>query len=387
MIENRRDFIKLIVLASLAPYIASAATKKMEELVIIPNGSGGKVWVWNWSQNKLSEIDVPLGPIHSAMQMGPQQILLFEYFGRSILRYNLETHEQQKIELGENEFFIGHGALSPDGRFLLTVELTTIPHSIQTTSRIVVRDAKTLQKLHILYSSKDTLMHDLFFLQDNRLIFSRGNYVEPSVETKISFFNWNTATALGEISQEVILAGIYGNNVHFLALPNNRFLVLPIDQELIEKVALEKIVKTEKSFHERIAKIGNLLRYKPTPLFIFESDGAMTKLWSEKDQQMFLRNLSSCRLQTPGGDFTGVTHPAAHNFTIWKGEGFFKRINLGNGNSPGGIAYSQQKNELLVADLTNGLLHFFSVPEFEEKKSREIQLGNGSGAVHLLHLS
>ena len=59
--------------------------------------------------------------MHSAMQISRDEILFVEYLGHSILRYNLATGEQKKIELAGNEFFNGHALLSPDGQYLFTV--------------------------------------------------------------------------------------------------------------------------------------------------------------------------------------------------------------------------------------------------------------------------
>ena len=245
----------------------------------------------------------------------------------------------------------------------------------------MVREAKSLQKISVLYSAKDKFFHDLVFLRNDQLIFSEGSSRQPK-ESIVNFCKWNSSNANAEIIKQVNLPGVIGSSVHFLALPNGRVLVVPISQEPTRDGDLQNIVAHEKSFQDRHAKLRELVKYLPTPCFIFTAGGKMIKLWPEKGQEMQPRNLSACRM----GEFLGVTHPAGHSLTIWRDNRFVERIALGVGDSPAGIAYSNHLQEFVIADLANGILRFYSMADFCEKKDLQMHLKNG-GATHLLSLA
>lgn len=384
MLESRRDFIKWLMLSSLAPsFLASAAPSENKDLVVILNYPGEKFWLFDWTKYRLTELSLPLGPLHSALQLSEHEVLFFEYWGHSMLRYNLQTGEKSRVTLDENSYFSGHGLLSADGRHLFTVEQGAILRQPKTLSRLVVRDAKTLQALDVVYSSMTQTIHELLLGPNNQIIFSLGSMVQP-IEMKICFMNWKSGSAKSEIANEVTLPGVYGTAAHFMTLKDGRFLVFPVMQSLANREAVEKIVAQERSIPDRIHQFYQLVKLQPSPMFIVSADGSVEKLWPEIEGQEFLRSLSGCIMTGSQGELFAVTHPAGHNVTVWNGDRLVKQIGFGH-EMPTGIAYSEKKKEMLVTDLSNGRLRFFSVPDLKENTSREMAV-NGTSASHILHL-
>jgi|GEM_PF-4367901 len=384
MLESRRDFIKWLMVSSLAPSIlANATPSENEDLVVILNYPGEKFWLFDWAKYHLTEFSLPLGPLHSALQLSAHEVLFFEYWGHSMLRFNLKTGEKYRVKLDENSYFSGHGLLSQDGQYLFTVEQGAILHQPKALSRLVVRDAKTLQALDVVHSSMTQTIHELLPGPNNQILFSLGSMVQP-IEMKICFLDWKSGSAKSEIAKEVTLPGVHATAAHFLALKDGRFLVFPVMQSLASREAVEKIVAQEKSILDRIHQFYQLVKLEPSPMFIISPDGSVEKLWPENEGQEFLRSLSGCIMPCSQGDLFAVTHPAGHNVTVWNGDRLVKQIGFGR-EMPTGIAYSKQKKEMLVTDLSNGRLRFFSVPDLKEKTGREMAV-NGTSAAHVLHL-
>ena len=382
MNESRRNFITVLLISSVLPSLVTAANGKKEISLVIANSRGGKFWLFDWSHYRLKEIEIPLGQMHSSLELSPGRMLFFEFWGNSILSYDLKTGEKQKIDLAENEFFSGHGMLSPDGQTLFTVEQELTSHSLRTTSRIVMRNPKTLRKIDVLHTSQDGVFHDLAFL-GNQLILSEGTY-HGTMEAKVHFFDWQPATSQLKKTREVTLPGIRGVSNHFLLLSGGRFLAVPAAQDMMDEKALAKIVAAEKSYKDRLIELNKIVQYRPSPLYVFEPNGAFTKLWPDRNQQLLLHNLSSCRIPTSSGEFLAVTHPDGHSLTIWKDNRLVKTID--GGEFPSGIAYSTDLNELLLVDGKDGRLRFFSAPDFKEKEREHLKLSDG-GATHLLTLA
>lgn len=381
MNESRRNFIKGIVLSSLAPSLLGASFKQRADTIVLANANGGNFWLFDWNKYHLTEVPVSLGPMHSALQLAPHRVLFLEFWNQNILSYDLKSKKTQKIKLADNQFFNGHGILSPDKKTLLTVQQELTPHSSERTSRIVMRDPVTLKERGVLFTSHTGTFHDLTFMK-NQLILSEGNYFGSS-DSKVHFFDWDASSSQAKKKHEVSLPGVHAISTHFLALPNDRLLVVPAAQRMLSDEEVKGILKNEKSYQNRLAEIGSMAHYQPTPVFIVEADGSLTKLWSDKDGENFVHNLSPCRIPTPSGELIAVTHVEGRSLSVWKDNQLLKRLTWDEKSRPEGLAYSSQFNELLVVD--KGLIRFLSVPDFKEKKV--IQLHDGGSAVHLLRLA
>lgn len=381
MNESRRDFLMGLLLSSVLPSTISLAQERNQPL-IIPAFKGRKFWLFDWSRYSVKEIGIPAGPMHSALEISPGRLLFLEFWGNSICTFDLKSKKTIKIELAENEFFNGHGVLTPDRRFLLTVQQEQTARRLDRISRIVVRDPATLQQKKVLYSSTNGTFHDLMFF-GSRLVVSEGTNFEAA-DAKMLFFDWPKSLHGTPQPREIKLSGIGGVSNHFLPLGGGRFLSVPAAQEVLPDAAVDKILANEKSYIDRFNELSKIAKYTPTPIFIFKADGSYEKLWSEKEQESLVHNLSSCAIPGSDGSSLALTHMEGRSITIWKKNELIKRIVWDGPGLPAGIAYSKRMNQILAID-NAGEMRFYSAFSFEELRERRIKLDDGSS--HLLTLS
>lgn len=349
--------------------------------IIIPAKDSGDLTVYDWNTRKTVSVTLPVQFTHSALQnpVFKDDLLVFEQFGRKTILVDLQTLEvRHQTELEGSRHFYGHGAVSPDGNWLVCTE-AGYSGDVNGTASISIRNARTLEKVGEM-PSFGAKPHDIIFFDEG--IVAVSNQGAEEVKSNVSFISLKDKTLLKKV--EIPLHK--GFLAHLLKVSSDEIFVSATHHEVPADLRTPEVKATiEKGGMEGsalLAKIRNSLKFTPAPMFLISRQGRVEETWDSEHPENFRNNFSVCFLSHKTG-LIAVAHAASQRVTLWKNNKLLHTIHLPE-MKPQAVAPSPDGSEFMVAD-SAGRFRFFSTSDFRELRDQSFQLAKGP--VHVEPLS